>query len=65
MCSPHPWLVVAADLVGAPLPPRLKEVALAADGEALVTRPLALDEVRARLTSADLRCTLYPVMAEA
>jgi homoserine dehydrogenase len=64
LCAPSPWLVVSPDLVGAPLPHRLGEVALAADEEALVTRPLAIDDLRARMASADLRATAYPVLAE-
>jgi homoserine dehydrogenase len=61
----HSWFFVATSLVGAHTPPRLSEIALAADDEAFVTRPMALAAIRERLAPVDPSITIYPLLAEA
>jgi homoserine dehydrogenase len=59
------WFFALRELAGAPLPAWIDEVALAVSGDAFVTRPIALDALRARLAPLDIEMALYPVIAEA
>jgi homoserine dehydrogenase len=59
------WFFVLRDLLGAPMPAWLDQIALAASGDAFVTRPIALDALRARLAPLDVDVPLYPVIPEA
>jgi len=59
------WFFVLRELLGAPMPAWLDEVALAASGDAFVTRPIALEALRARLAPLGVDVPLYPVIPEA
>jgi homoserine dehydrogenase len=59
------WFFVLRELLGAPMPAWLDEIALAASGDAFVTRPIALDALRARLAPLPIDVPLYPVIPEA
>ncbi|MFN8619470.1 MAG: homoserine dehydrogenase [Chloroflexota bacterium] len=59
------WFFVLRELLGAPMPKAVEEVALASAGDAFVTRPIALDALRARLAPLGCDVPLYPVIPEA
>ncbi len=59
------WFCVLRDLLGSPMPAGLEEIALAVAEDALVTRPVTLGALRARLAPLDLDVPLYPVIPEA
>ena len=59
------WFFVLRELLGAPMPAWIDQVALAASGDAFVTRPIALDALRARLAPLGVDVPLYPVIPEA
>ncbi len=61
--DPRAWFFAAADLIGGHVPTRLSEIALATSDEAIVTRPVALEDLRARLLAFDYNdVSLYPVL---
>jgi homoserine dehydrogenase len=63
LAVPRAWFFAAADLIGGHLPARIAEAALASSDEAIVTRPMPLDDLRARLLDFDYNdVTLYPVL---
>jgi homoserine dehydrogenase len=61
--EPRAWFFAAADMIGGHIPGRIAETALVTSEEAIVTRPIALDELRTRLAEFDYAdVTLYPVL---
>ncbi len=61
--EPRAWFFAAADLIGGHVPARISEISLATSDEAIVTRPIALEDLRARLVDFDCNdVTLYPVL---
>ena len=61
--EPRAWFFAAADMIGGHIPGRIAETALVISEEAIVTRPIALDELRTRLAEFDYAdVTLYPVL---
>jgi len=63
LVEPRSWFFAAVDLVGGHIPGRIAEAALATSDEAIVTRPIALDDLRSRLVDfAYTDVTLYPVL---
>ena len=63
LVEPRSWFFAAVDLVGGHIPGRIAEAALATSDEAIVTRPIALDDLRSRLVDFDYTdVTLYPVL---
>jgi hypothetical protein len=59
------WFFVLQELRGAPMPPAIETIALAASEDAFVTRPITLDALRARLAPLGVDVPLYPVIPEA
>jgi homoserine dehydrogenase len=61
--EPRAWFFAAPDLVGGHVPPRITEATLVISEGAIVTRPMALDELRMLLADFDYTdVTLYPVL---
>ena len=63
LVEPRAWFFAATDLIGGHIPTRIREIALATSDEAIVTRPIALDDLRMRLSDFDYTdVTIYPVL---
>jgi homoserine dehydrogenase len=61
--EPRAWFFAARDMIGGHVPARIAESALAMTEEAIVTRPIDLDDLRLRLADFDFTdVTLYPVL---
>jgi hypothetical protein len=58
------WFFALGELVGAPIPTAVTDVALAGSGVAFVSRPIALAALRERLTPIAPDLVLYPVIPE-
>ena len=59
------WLLAIEGVGAAGFPERVKELALATTDEGLVSRPIGLIELTARLGMLDKPVTLYPILSEA
>ena len=64
LSGPRAWFFTAPELAMGPMPKSIAEVTLISSDDAVVTRPMDVDDLRLRLAAAGVdELTLYPVLA--
>ena len=64
LIAPRAWFVLAKDATGDGVAERLLDITLANAGDAIVTPPMQVEELRSRLSQRAVRATLYPLLGE-